>query len=184
MPLSTIRFDIVCRIVSALLAHDVPEGLRQLKETPSPQGGVSHVDRVAAELLSVIKNTWTQSRRFRKYVHHELRSHVLWHDLNFWSSTFVHMVQDELRSLFAPLFECKAHEVGRERGKEKRRGGWVQDARGLLQGVLVVIVSIRTDATTSIPLQVDLAQRLPVLDPTTQSSLDKKEEALVFQQLG
>lgn len=111
MPLSTIRFDIVCRIVSALLAHDIPEGLRQQRETPVPRGGVSHVDRVAAQLLSLITETWTQSRRCKKHVHHELRSHVLWHNLSFWSSTFVHMVQDKLRSLFAPLFQCEPHEV-------------------------------------------------------------------------
>lgn len=163
MPLSSIRFDIMCRIVSALLAHEVSPSARGSNEQHRPvvaesvasgtsgsateneqsaaigsvnagsgttasvttpvtaaagapvpvrRDGVSHVDRVAAELLPFITSTWTQSRRFSKYVHHELRSHTLWRDLSFWSSTFVHMVQTQLRLLFAPVYGCKPDEVG------------------------------------------------------------------------
>lgn len=96
LPLSFFRFDIVCRIVSAVLSHDVP----QSQDKGGSAAAVAHVDRVAARLLPTISHTYAQSRRVSKFIHHELRLHPLWHNLDFWSSTFFHMVEAALLDLY------------------------------------------------------------------------------------
>ncbi|EGD83156.1 hypothetical protein PTSG_03787 [Salpingoeca rosetta] len=76
MPVSALKFDIVVKLVSALLTHAPPAATDAVPKRP--------IDRVAVALLPLIMNCYTSALDVSKHVHHEVALHALWQDMSFW----------------------------------------------------------------------------------------------------